>query len=88
MKTNILAQISSCSKQFKVWKELALSTNNIVETKKFLEKALFWLELQTALIFLWNFENFSSKQKVIKARMNICKKLIEYAKRSLEEIKL
>ena len=83
--------VQTCSMHYNYWKERALNEPDPVERKKALEKAFFWLETQTSLIVLWTIENsqFNNgevKEKVTKARINLSKKLIEYAESVLREL--
>lgn len=85
-------QLKLCSENYQKWKSLALSANSIEQAKKFLEKAFFWLELQAAFITLFSIEQAKGndpeiKKKLITAKSNLSKKLTEYAKSVLDEIK-
>jgi hypothetical protein len=85
-------QIKLCSENYQKWKSLALSAHSIEQAKKFLEKAFFWLELQTAFITLFSIEQARGsdpevKQKLITAKANLSKKLTDYAQKILDEIK-
>lgn len=84
--------IDTCSEHYNNWKSEALKTNDPVKMKRLLEKAFFWLELQSNLLILWTVENTlgydpSIKEKVDMARLNINKKIAEYASSVLEELK-
>lgn len=85
-------QIKLCSENYQKWKSLALSAHTIEQAKKFLEKSFFWLELQTAFITLFSIEQAKGnepdiRQKLIAAKSNLSKKLTDYAKQVLDEIK-
>lgn len=85
-------QIELCSQNYQKWKSIALSSNSLEQAKKFLEKAFFWLELQTAFITLFSIEQAKGndpeiKQKLITAKSNLSRKLTDYAKSVLDEIK-
>jgi len=88
----IETQIATCSEQYSRWKRLALDAQTLPEVKKCLNKALFWLELQTAFVALWNIEETRGKDPAVKrqlivAKTNLSKRLADYAQKTLEEIK-
>ena len=85
-------QITTCSHHYQKWKNQALITNDIYEAKKAFNRAFFWLELQTAFLTLHAVEQTRGsdrevKKKLIQAKTNLSKKLAEYAKEILNEIK-
>lgn len=87
----IVEQLEICSRQYKRWKLLALGSNSLPEIKRCLGKALFWLELQSAFLALWSIEQIRGnepavREKLIKARANLSKKLADYAKETLKEL--
>jgi hypothetical protein len=89
----IESQIALCTYHYQKWKNLALSANSIEESRKYLERAFFWLELQTAFITLFamekvNGENKEFKKKLLLAKTNLTRKLTEYAKEILNEINI
>jgi hypothetical protein len=56
-----------------------------------LEKAMFWMELQSAFVALWGIENTRGddpeiKRKLITAKSNLSKRLADYAEEVLDEI--
>jgi hypothetical protein len=84
-------QIQTCSDQYKRWKELALGADSIAEVKRCLEKALFWMELQTAFVALWSVETSSGsdpsvRRRLVVAKSNLSKKLADYAEQTLKEM--
>lgn len=84
-------QISTCSKQYRRWKELALGAENMPELKMCLKKAMFWMELQTAFVALWSVEQTRGddpeiRRKLILAKSNLSKRLADYAQEVLNEI--
>jgi hypothetical protein len=85
-------QIALCSKQYGKWKRLALASQDMPEVKECLEKAMFWMELQTAFVALWSVEQARGsdpavKRNLIIAKSNLSRKLADYAEKSLNEIK-
>ncbi len=90
---SIESQISLCSENYQKWKNQALFTNDIYGARKAIERAFFWLELQSAFIVLHSIEQTKGndkevKFKLIQAKANLSKRLAEYAKGILDEIKL
>ncbi len=84
-------QIVTCTEHYQMWKDKALFTNDIYFAKKALERAFFWMELRSAFMFLYMVEqtkgnDSETKQKLIKAKLNLSKKLTEYLKERLQEI--
>ena len=84
--------IRTCSTHYQNWKKEALLAKTPEDTKKFLEKAFFWLELQSNLLILWTVKNTMTddpvvQEKVEKAQININKKIVEYASSVIEELK-
>jgi hypothetical protein len=89
---SIETQLNLCGKQYGQWKALALKAKDVAEVKKCLGKALFWMELQSAFMALWSMEQIHGKNpqfgnKLIIARANLSKRLADYAKETLEDIK-
>ncbi len=89
MKMSIQAQVAMCTEHYKRWKDTALSTGD----KKAMEKAFFWLELQSAFMALHTIEQVkgsdaSTKRKLIIAKTNLSKRLADYAKEVMDEIKI
>ncbi len=84
-------QIELCSHYYQKWKNLALASNNLKDAKKFLKKACFWLELQSAYLALWSIEQLKGKdprvkKKLMVAKANLAKKLADYAEEVLKEL--
>ncbi len=89
---SIEAQIALCSQHYQKWKNQALFTADIYDARKAIERAFFWLELQSAFIVLHAVEQAKGndkemKLKLIQAKTNLSKRLAEYAKEILDEIK-
>jgi len=88
---DVKSQASTCSEHYNKWKSLALSSRTPEDSRKCLEKAFFWLELQTAFLVLFALEktrgsDSNAKEKIMLAKARLCKKLAEYAKQTLNEI--
>lgn len=83
-------QIATCTEHYQMWKDKALFTNDIYFAKKAIERAFFWMELRSAFMFLYMIEqtknDSETKQKLIKAKLNLSKKLSEYLRERLKEI--
>jgi len=90
---NFQYQINLCSQNYQKWKSLALTANSSQEANKYLERAFFWLELQTAFITLWSVEkaegkNPEVKNKIFTAKANLTKKLADYVDQTFRELDL
>ena len=86
-------QLEICSFHYNKWKNAALAASDKEEVRKNLEKAFFWLELQTAFIALNSVEKYQAKDPKVKnklliAKTNLSKKLTNYANEILNEIKI
>lgn len=86
-------EIALCNQHYQRWKDIALTSPNIEGSRRCLEKAFFWLELQTAFIILFSIEKTNKndqkiKEKMIFAKARLCKKLADYAKQTLNEIEI
>lgn len=86
-------QIGMCSQHYQKWKDLALTAKDQLETKRFTERAFFWLELQTAFITLWSIEQAKGKDPIVKkqimiAKKNLTNKLTQYIEQTLKELEL
>jgi len=86
-------QINLCSQNYQKWKNLALSADSMQESNKCMERAFFWLELQTAFITLWSIEKAEGnkpdvKDKIFTAKANLTKKLADYVDQTLREFNL
>jgi hypothetical protein len=84
-------EILLCSENYQKWKSLALSSNNSGEGRKFLEKAFFWLEIQSAFITLFAAEEARGKdpafkKKLMIAKASLLKRLSNYAEKTLNEM--
>ena len=85
-------QIATCSEHYQMWKDKALFTNDIHQARKAVERAFFWMELRSAFLFLLAVEKTKgndgqTKEKLIKAKINLSKKLTSYANELLNEMK-
>lgn len=83
--------IETCSYHYLTWKNEALNSKDPVKAKKYMEKAFFWLELQTNLLILWTIERTMGndpfvKQKIEEAQVNINKKIVDYASSIIEDV--
>lgn len=88
---SIERQIAVCTEHYKRWKDVALTAEGN-KARKAMERAFFWVELQTAFIALHVIEQRVSandtvaKRKLIVAKTNLTKKLAEYADKTLNEL--
>lgn len=90
--SDLREQVETCAVQARKWKETALSAASSEQTKA-MEKAFFWLELQSAFTFLWAVEqtqgrNPAVKKKLIFAKANLTRKLADYADKICKELKV
>jgi len=86
---NLQEKLELCSTYYKKWKEKALSSQNLEQSKNAMQKAFFWLEMHSAFLALEAMKQKSSPEnlkKIILAKTNLSKKLIEYSEKILEEI--
>lgn len=88
---DIREQLAMCSRHYKKWKGMALSEGDREASKKFMERAFFWLELQSAFMALWAVEKTApsdqrTKNQIIAAKANLSKKLADYAKGILDDM--
>ncbi len=89
---SIQNQIALCTDSYQKWKDAALNAKDVAESRKALEKAFFWLELQTAFTTLFALERASddtpeTQLKIIVAKANLSKRLADYANAVLDELK-
>lgn len=83
--------INICTRNYQTWKDEALKAQTKEEMKKYMDKAFFWLELQSNLLILWTIENTMGnnpelKKKVERAQMNVNRKITKYASELLKEL--
>ncbi len=86
-----MEKLQICSENYKKWKNIALTANNLEEVKKATSRAFFWLELHSAFLFLELLEKTKKNDnnlqlKVLKAKSIICKKLVDYSEELLKEL--
>ncbi|MFH0711474.1 MAG: hypothetical protein V1944_02760 [Candidatus Aenigmatarchaeota archaeon] len=86
-------QIGMCSQNYQKWKDMALTSRDQVQSRKFTERAFFWLELQTAFISLWAIEQAKGKDPIVKkkiqvAKKNLSNKLAQYIDQTMKELEL
>ena len=76
-------QIETCSEHYSMWKDRALFSNDLFQSRKAMDRAFFWLEMRSAFIFLHTIEQTKGndnkdKEKLIQAKMNLSRKLSDY----------
>ncbi|MEM5834922.1 MAG: hypothetical protein QXQ69_03685 [Candidatus Aenigmatarchaeota archaeon] len=86
-------ELEFCTEKYKKWRNIALNSENLEEAKKAAERAFFWLELYSAYLAILSAEKLAKhnkklKNKIFAARIKICKKLNEYSKQMLNDLKL
>jgi len=82
--------IRICNSHYNYWKKRALNSDDPVERVKAMEKAFFWLETQSSMLIVWAIENSNGNNEkmlrnIVKAKVNISKKLMDYAEQILRE---
>lgn len=87
----ISEQIATCAQQYSRWKQLAMAARTLPAMKECLDKAMFWMELQSSFVALWSVERAmgndpSVKRKLIVAKSNLSRKLADYAQKTLDEL--
>jgi len=87
------SQVAMCSQHYQKWKGMALAATDMQEAQRCLDKAFFWLELQTAFITLFAAEKANGKnpeveQKIFAAKANLTRKLANYCDETLRELNL
>ncbi len=85
-------QIALCSEHYQNWKDQALVAKDTFESRKAIERAFFWLELQSAFVVLHAIEQVKGKdpetrKKLIVAKANLSRKLVDYAEQILNDLK-
>lgn len=85
---SVESQIATCDDRYQTWKNKALFTNDIYEARKAVERAFFWMELRSAFLFLLSVEQAKgndeeTKDKLLKAKINLSKKLSLYTRELL-----
>jgi len=82
-------QLEICYKNYKKWKELAFSLNDI-EARKAMERAFFWLEMHSAFFAIGAIERTRKMSredvvKLIQLKSKLVERLAEYAKTLIED---
>ncbi len=88
---DLAEKIAICEENFKRWREAALKAKDMNEARRFMEKAFFWLKLQTAFITLFSLESFAKgdedlARKILIAKVNLIKKMVDYTKNLIDEM--
>jgi hypothetical protein len=84
-------KLGLCSENYQKWKNMALNSKEMVEGMKCMDRAFFWLELQTAFITLFSVERAGgdgpeTELKIITAKANLSRRLADYAKEIIREL--
>ncbi len=90
--SDLQRQMELCSYHAKKWKNVALSAIG-EEQKKAMDRAFFWMELQSAFTFLWAIEqtqgkDTETKRRLIFAKANLTRKLADYADKVWKELQV
>jgi len=84
--------ISMCTRHHARWKRMANFARDDAERRKYLERSIFWLEMQTALISLWAAEQKAvgreARRMLTEAKSNMLVKLASYGRDISTEIRV
>lgn len=82
--TNLQRHIGMCTKNHARWKRMASFARTREERDRYIERSIFWLEMQTALVSLWAVEQKSndveSRKILTEAKSNLLVKIANYGK--------
>ena len=86
--TDIQRHISMCTRHHVRWKRMVGFARTERERERYLERAVFWLEMQTALVSLWAAEQKASgpemKRRLVEAKSNLLVRIASYG-RTIED---
>jgi hypothetical protein len=84
--------ISMCTRHHARWKRMANFARDDLERRKYLERSIFWLEMQTALISLWAAEQKAvgseARKMLTEAKSNMLVRLASYGREVAQEIEI
>ncbi len=76
--------ISMCTRHHAKWKRMVDYAKTREQRSKYLQRAIFWLEMQAALISLWAVEQKASdaeaRRKLVDAKSNLLMRLSSYGR--------
>lgn len=79
--------ISMCTRHHAKWKRMASFARTKEQRGRYLEKALFWLEMQAELVSLWDMEQKQGdRDKLAEAKSKILTKLTGYGREMTSEL--
>lgn len=88
--TDLQKQISMCARHHAKWKRAADFTASKAQKKKYLERAVFWLEMQADLVSIWNLEKNStsseSRKRAVQAKSSMSMKLANYGRNFTDDL--
>lgn len=80
-------QISMCARHHAKWKRAASFARDKEQRKRYIDRAIFWLDMQADLVSLWSVERIVPKNSdAISQKANLSRKLANYAKDMLGDI--
>lgn len=87
---NLQRHISMCTRHHAKWKRMVDFARSEEDRKKYTERAIFWLEMQTALVSLWaveqKAEDSEARRKLVEAKSNLFVKLASYGRDIADEM--
>ncbi len=88
---SVETQVATCTENYNMWKAKALSISDVYQSRKAVERAFFWMELRSAFLFLMSIEKTAGndkeiKDKLIRAKLNLSKKLSDYLREMIREM--
>ncbi|MCD6371905.1 MAG: hypothetical protein J7L39_04305 [Candidatus Aenigmarchaeota archaeon] len=82
-------KLKICSENYQRWKKLVLKSEDLGSLKRAAKRAFFWIELQLSFMILEDIERKAitreEREKILRMKMNLIKKLTSYAKESIKE---
>lgn len=86
---DIQRHIGMCARHHAKWKRMMDFAKTREDREKYLERSLFWLKMQSALVSLWAMEQNAgdneSKRKLVEAKTNLFVKLASYGRTIAED---
>ena len=81
-----------CARHHAKWKRMVDFAKTKEEREKYLQRAMFWLKMQTEFVSLWAMEQKANsdemKKKLIEVKANLLLKLTNYGKIMVNEFEI
>lgn len=82
-------QISMCARHHAKWRRAASFARDTAQRKKYLERAVFWMEMQTDLVSVWSEEKKdptpNTRRKLMETKSSISSRLASYGRNLADE---